>query len=212
MRDIPVFSTENGVASLGLKEIPYSAEAYITVQDTQAPAEFLEECAAFCRSCGAERIYAKEHGFLERYPLHTAVWRMMRPIEGLPETDAALMPVTQQTIEQWRALYNSRMAGVPNAAHISFFDGKKLLAHGEGYFVHRGGTLLGIGIAGGTRIDAVIAAQRGCGREVLLALSHALSGDEIVLEVASENTRALRLYASLGFIRTAELSRWYRIE
>ncbi len=40
MRDIPVFSTENGVASLGLREIPYSAEAYITLQDTQAPAEF----------------------------------------------------------------------------------------------------------------------------------------------------------------------------
>ncbi len=149
---------------------------------------------------------------MEAYPLHTAIWRMQRPVEGLPEADAALMPVTQQTIEQWRALYNSKMAGVPNAAHISFFDGKKLLARGEGYFVHRSGTLLGIGIAGGTRIDAVIAAQPGCGRDVLLALSHALSGEEIVLEVASENTRALRLYDSLGFIRTAELSRWYRIK
>jgi hypothetical protein len=34
MRDIPMFTTEYGVASLVLKEIPYQAAAYITIQDS----------------------------------------------------------------------------------------------------------------------------------------------------------------------------------
>ena len=35
MKDIPVFTTDFGVASLILKEIPYRGEAYIRIQDLQ---------------------------------------------------------------------------------------------------------------------------------------------------------------------------------
>ena len=34
MKDFPVFTTENGVASLILKEIPYRGEAYIHLRDS----------------------------------------------------------------------------------------------------------------------------------------------------------------------------------
>jgi ribosomal protein S18 acetylase RimI-like enzyme len=37
-------------------------------------------------------------------------------------------------------------------------------------------------------------------------------GAQIVLQVASTNEKALRLYEKMGFIRTKEISRWYRIE
>lgn len=211
MRDIPVFTTEAGVASLILKEIPYTAEAYIKLQDSQDPQKLLKECCDFCAAVGAQRIYASGHAILEKYPLHTALWLMCRQREGLPETDASLFPVQKQTLEQWRTLYNKKMHGIPNASYMTSLDAQELLAKGNGYFVHRSDTLLGIGVASGDRVNAVIAATPGAGKDVLLALNHALSGELITLEVAAANTRAISLYSSLHFIKTAELSRWFRI-
>lgn len=211
MRDIPVFTTEYGVASLVLREIPYRQEAYIRIQDTAFPKEFLEECVTFCRMAGAEKIYATGHDFLKMYPLHTAVWRMQRSMENLPETDAMTMPVTEQTLEQWRDIYNSAMSAVPNASYMDTADARKMLEHGEGYFVHRAGRLLGIGIAAAGTVQTIAAVVPGTGKDVLLALTHALFGDMIELEVASANTRAINLYKKLGFIRSAELSRWYSV-
>ena len=45
----------------------------------------------------------------------------------------------------------------------------------------------------------------------MLALAHAVSEDSITLEVASVNERALHLYEELGFVKTREISRWYKI-
>lgn len=70
MKDFPCFATDDGVASLILKEIPYRQEAYIRFQDVQPGrlAPFLEECVSFCRMAGAEKIYAQGHRELARYP------------------------------------------------------------------------------------------------------------------------------------------------
>ena len=84
MRDFPVFTTENGVGSVVLREVPYKGEAYITIQDTQCPQAFLADCVAFCRMAGAERIYATGHKSLEAHPLYTSVLLMQRSKEGLP--------------------------------------------------------------------------------------------------------------------------------
>lgn len=211
MKNIPVFTTENGAASLILKEIPYSQAAYIQIQDTLEPEKLLAECVDFCRAVGAERIFAANHPYLERYSFHTAIWQMVRSREGLTDTDAALFPVTEQTLEAWRELYNRRMADVPNASYMTAADARQMLNRGDGYFVHRGEILLGIGMASGERIDAVVSAQSGAGQAVVLALNHALSGERITLEVASANERAVRLYEHMGFIPAQELSRWYRV-
>lgn len=211
MRDIPMFSTEYGVASLILREIPYRQEAYVRIQDTAYPEEFLQECVSFCRMAGAEKIYATNHDHLHKYPLYTAVWVMQRPMDNLPETDAMTFPVTEQTLDRWQELYNQAMAGVPNAAYMDKKDAQEMLNRGDGYFVHRDGELLGIGIAAAETIHAVIACKPGSGQDVLLALTHALTGEQIILQVASANGRALRLYERLGFIKTAELSRWYQV-
>ena len=65
MKDFPMFTTEYGVASLLLKEIPYKETAYIIIRSSQEPEELLKECISFCRMVGAEKIYARGHEFLE---------------------------------------------------------------------------------------------------------------------------------------------------
>ena len=47
---------------------------------------------------------------------------------------------------------------------------------------------------------------------VVLALCHALTADTAMLEVASNNDRAVRLYDRLCFVPVAELSRWYIVK
>ena len=211
MKDIPVFNTENGVASLFLREIPYRKRAHIKLQSTQNPEALLRECVDFCRLCGAEWIDAAGHAYLEQYPLITAILAMQRPKEGLAETDACLYPVTESTVQQWLDIYNERMADIPNAAYMDSADGKELLKTGDGYFVHRDGKLLGIGKAAGDFIDTVISVVPGMGETVALALASVLTEDTVKLMVASENHRAVGLYQRMGFVKTKELSRWYKI-
>lgn len=211
MKDIPVFDTEHGVASLFLREIPYRGRAHIKIQSSQEPDKLLEECVAFCRMCGADWIDAAGHEYLSRYPLNATLYRMQRSREGMPQTDACLFPVTPENVQQWLDIYNERMAHVPNAAYMDSADGRELLKSGDGYFVHRDGQLLGIGKAAVDFLDTVIAVQPGMGETVVLALTELLTEDIVRLMVAGENTRAVRLYERMGFVKVKELSRWYRV-
>ena len=199
------------ISSIVLKEIPYSGAAYITIHDASDPKGFLLECTDFCKAVGAEKIYASGHEILDVYPLYTAVLKMSAPITAFPETETALFPVTEQTISRWREIYNEKMTDVPNASYMSERAGADLLQKGNGYFVHHNGELYGIGIASENVIHCVASVIPGKGREIVLALLHALTSDPVELEVASENLRAIRLYESMGFMKTQELSRWYKI-
>ena len=212
MKDIPVFTTQNGAASLTLRETPYRGIAYIKIQSSLEPAALIEECVQFCTMCGAERIVATGHPALEKYPLRNAVILRQRPLAGLPDTDAALFPVQAHTLKQWLEIYNTGMKNVANAAWMTEKDGQEMLQKGDGYFVHRGDTLLGIGKASYDKIGAIVAVQKGAGADVVLALCHALTADTAMLEVASNNDRAVRLYDRLGFVPVAELSRWYIVK
>lgn len=211
MKDFPVFTTEYGVASLVLKEIPYQATAYVIVRDSLEPEKLLEECVSFCRMCGAERICATGHEWLERYPVETVILEMRCRTDDLPDTDAALFPVQEQTLDEWRRIYNEKVCKVPNGARMTEKDAKEMLRKGEGYFVHRGNVLLGIGKVGGGTMEWVASVRPGSGREVVAALAHAISGDVVTLTVANNNEKAVRLYERLGFIRVKDVSRWYRV-
>ena len=211
MKDIPMFTTEYGVASLILKEIPYKATAYIKVRSTDEPEKLLAECVQFCRMCGADIVDASGDPFLETYPLTTAMYAMQCPWDALAKMDACLFPVTEQTLPQWLQIYNDRMANVANSAYMDSRDGRELLKAGDGYFVHRDGKLLGIGKAAGDTIDAVVTVERGIGETVVRTLATALTSETVRLTVASTNAKALALYERLGFVKTAEISRWYRV-
>lgn len=211
MKDIPVFTTENGAASLILREIPYTNTAYVRIQASESLTALVEECVSFCRAVGAEQVYGAGHDGLASYPFHTAVINMKADRENIADTDAALFPVQEKTLSRWLELYRQKVRHVPNGAWMTDADGKEMLIAGEGYFVHREGKLLGIGRVSGGKLLFLASFQPGAGAEVVKALCHAVTEDTVSLEVASSNQKAVSLYESLGFIPAAELSRWYKI-
>ena len=210
MRDIPVFDTENGVGSLALREIPYRAEAYITVGAVSDGEAFLKEAAEFCTAVGAEKIYATGHSSAEVYPHYNTVLLLAADRDALEESDAKLFPVTEETAEKWRELYNDKFLKVPNAATITSQDMKSLMH--SCYFVHWDGQLVGIGKAEGDRIGAIAAFVPGAGRDVVLALAHALPQQRVTIEVATANPKARALYERLGFIAVEERIKWYKVK
>ena len=211
MKDIPVFTTEYGVASLIFREIPYQGIAYIRIQASQDPENLLRECISFCRIVGADRIYATGHEYLEAYPLYTAVWQMACLRKSLGQTDAALWPVTEETADRFRKLYNEKVRKIPNAAWMDHGDLRQMLAGGEGYFVHREGKLLGIGRVAGEELRFLASVSAGAGADVVRALASVSEEERCVLDVASANHKAISLYERLGFLKTGERSRWFRV-
>ena len=212
MRDFPVFTTEHGAASLILKEIPYRKEAYIRIQSTQEPEKLLEECVSFCTACGAEKVYAAGHNILEAYPLHTRVLQMRGDLFISEEEIPAMFPVTEQTVAKWRALYNEKMKDVDNASTLEARDEARILSSGGAYFIHDSGTPLGIGWLEDNKLSAIAALKPGAGELLCKAMQSLIPQQQIILEVASTNKKALRLYKRLGFVNSAEVSRWYRIK
>ena len=211
MKDIPMFTTEFGVASLILAEIPYRSIAYIRLQTASDPLALLNECVSFCRACGADHIYATGDDSLTRFPFHTAVLKMQIDAAQLPETEAKLFPVLPENLEQWRALYNQRFADVPMSAYMTEKAAKQMLADGSGYFVHKGGKLLGIGKFADNKLEAVATAIPGTGQDAVAALCTLATDSIITLEVAGANARAVKLYKKMGFVAVQKLSEWYEI-
>ena len=211
MRNIPLFTTEFGVASLVLEKIPYSGQAYIVIQNTNEPDRLLQECVAFCHTAGAVSVYATGAAFLEKHPLYTTVIAMSRSLIGLPLTDAVLIQVQKESLSDWRELYNEKMRNVPNAAFLTIRDSEKLLQEGNCYYIYKNNALIGIGVAENGAIKAIASVVPGGGKDAVLALCGALHSDTVSLEVAANNIPAVKLYTSLGFAEIGTISRWYQI-
>ena len=213
MKNIPIFTTDWGVATLLLKAIPYKGIAYIRLQDVQPGhiRELCEECAQFCRAAGAERVIASGHQELERYPYHASVLTMRLSGFERPLGEACLFPVTEQTVARWRQIYNEKMRDVDFAETMTAHDEKEILASGGAYFVHINGGLLGIGWMEGSELRAIASTVPGMGETVARAIFALADSDCIQLQVASTNERAIRLYERMGFIKTGEKDRGYRI-
>lgn len=207
MKDIPVFTTEYGVASLSLGQIPYRGTAYVHVRSCPPGclADLVSECAGFCRAAGAEHIFWTAEDVPESP--HSIIYEMRRPWDVNPELVENLFPVTEQTAAQWRRIHNECMAQVDHAAYLTEADEKNLLRIGA-YFIHRSGELLGIGWMEDDTIRAIASVKPGAGERIVHTLMSLTRGD-LRLEVASTNTRAIRLYERLGFIKTGEVRRWY---
>lgn len=212
MKDIPMFTTDSGVSSLILKEIPYKQLAFIHVQDVQSGQlkPHLEECISFCRMLGAEKILAKGHEELQSYPLHSVVVEMTL-MHDQREPEANLWPVTQESVTKWREIYNEAMGKFDNHATLTFHDEKRIVQSGGAYFVHRDGALLGIGWMDGQELLALVSVIPGMGETVARTLFTTVGSDKITLEVVSDNLRAVKLYERMGFVKTREVSRWYRM-
>ena len=83
MKNIPMFTTEYGVANLFLKNVPHSGAAFIQILSTSNCFELLKECRDFCRAIGAERIYASGHDALGQLPVYTKTLSMSLKAEVL---------------------------------------------------------------------------------------------------------------------------------
>ena len=214
MKDIPVFTTEYGTASLILKEIPYRQVAYVRILGTVFGMlkDLLAECVTFCTMAGAEQIYAAGEEDLTEYPLYTAVYEMRGEAVVDTQMICSLFPVTDATVSRWRNIYNEKMRSVDNAGTLTAFDEKQIVSSGGAYFVHKDGQLLGIGWMDDTKLLTIAAAEPGMGRHVMHSLLSLVEGATVTLEVASTNVRAIRLYEKMGFVKSREISRWYRIK
>lgn len=213
MRDFPIFTTDTGVSSLLLKEIPYKREAYIRIGDVQNDGfeEHLKECVSFCRMAGAERVLATGHEKLEAYPLEAALLEMRGTAWVEPEKIKNLFPVTEATVSTWRGYHNEKLRNVTCAATLTTREEGEILAEPGAYFVHDNGELLGIGWLEDTHLRTVAAMKPGAGETVMHTLMSLVEGATMTLEVASTNGRAIRLYEKLGFLTTGERQRWHRV-
>ena len=211
VRNIPMFTTEYGVAVLVLEKIPYTREAFVRIHSSMEPEILLGECVDFCKAAGAETVYGCGHEYLENFPIHTAIIAMERMKKDLPVTDCSLQPVQPHEVDSWREDYNRRMAGIPNGAYLTIRGCQELVAKGGCYYVRKGEETIGLGVVNGDQIDAVASLKAGCGREVLLALCTAVAGNRVRLEVADQNIPAVKLYKSLDFVAKETISRWYKI-
>ena len=209
MKDIGIFPTQYGVASLILREIPYRHEAYIRVQDVQegALSLLLDECADFCRACGAEKILwtgvdAEAEPAMTVLRMQGTAWVNSSMVEQL-------FPVTEKTAAQWRKIYNDRMRFVPQARTLSFADEKEIAESCGTYFIHHHGELLGIGWLEDTHLLAIASCKPGAGERVTHTLMSLIEGANMTLEVADRNQKAIALYEKLGFLPTGIFSKWY---
>lgn len=213
MKDFPVFSTDYGVSSLILREVPYRQEAYIHIQDVQPGgfSEHLRECVSFCRMAGAERIYASGHSLLETFSRQICVYEMRGTAWVDPDKLENLFPVTPETVSRWRSIMNERLRDVDNAATLTASDEKKILQSGGAYFIHHEGELLGTGWMEDTKLLLVAAVKPGAGERVMHTLMSLVEGTDMTIEVASTNIRALRLYEKLGFLTLRTVLQWYDV-
>ena len=115
MRDIPIFSTDNGAATLILSKVPYTKEAYIDIKGCSCLDAFIDECRSFCVMAGATQVYAAGDDALEQYTMHCCMAEMCCRKEMLPKTEAILRPVDSDSLEAWLSSYKDKMRDSPAA-------------------------------------------------------------------------------------------------
>lgn len=213
MKDFPVFTTQTGVSSLILKEVPYRSTAYIHIQAVQPEGlqDHLAECVSFCRMVGAERVYGTGQEALAQYPPYMHLLEMRGTAWVDKSLLCSLFPVTEQTVARWRQIYNESMLTVDNAQTLEARDEAKILSSGGAYFIHDNGKLLGIGWMDDTKLLAVAGAVHGAGERLMHTLMSLVEGADMTIEVASTNEKAIRLYEKLGFLRTNTVCTWYTV-
>ncbi len=212
MRDIPIFTTDQGVASLELSQIPGKGCAYVRIRDVREGklVPFLRECGNFCANAGAERIFASGKGVEAVLPEQAVIWEMEGPVQ--PDFGASLMPVTEKTVESWRQRYNEAMQPVDHARLLAWTERNRILESGGAYFVCDEAGPIGLGWVEGQKLLALAAFLPGQGARVFKTLMGLVPGDKLTLEVASTNLRALRLYERFGFQKIRAVDRWYSTE
>lgn len=211
MKDLPMFTTEFGVASLTLSNIPYTKAAYVQIQDSCEPVQLVKDCLDFSIAVGAESVYATGDKCLKSYPLHTSVLELECVKNNLPPTHAVLQELSEEDMERWRQIYLTRMKNVHNAAYISAADMKRYFEQNKCFFVILDSQEIGIGMVDDNEIRAVAGIVPKMGKDLVSALATQISGDPIKVTVSEQNKPAMHLYERLGFRCARIIANWYKI-
>ena len=211
MKNIPLFTTDFGVAELILEEVPYKKEAYVRLLSSCEPEKLLEECIAFCRTVGVDAVFASGDLFLEKYPLYTELIRMQCYNVLKPNEKLHLCPVNTDNFSLWCDIYNKYMRSVPTAVTIG--NHNKRLYHGgkNCYFVYDGDALIGIGMVCDNTVDVVIRTVPGRGEDVMRTLCCAISDFPVTVVVAKNNFSAVSLYKRMGFLEIESTCKWFAV-
>ena len=217
MKNIPMFTSSYGLATLILKEIAWNGRAYVLVRSVwnDQIAALLDECRSFCRAVGAEEIYASWDA--EELPAEHA-WDMIDmacPKSALPapRQTVELEQATPETAEDYLRIYNQCFRDVPAAAS---YDRKSLEPlYGEDliWLAKVRGQYAAVAEISKEGLEgiAVLPEFRGLGFDLAAAVLRMVPSTEVRLKVASTNVRARRLYDRLGFAEVGISRRWYRL-
>ncbi len=200
MKDIPIFTGCDGIATLILRQIPYRGEAYVLVRSVFTSLEAcLHECESFCRAAGADRVYFSGNADFSDYCVYASLIERKILRSQLPQTTALAIPT--QTPDEWVQLYHERFRNVPAASCCRTAE--------KAYDIVKDGIRIGIGQIDGDRILSLASIARGNGTDCLCALAKLCEGDTLRLLCAQQNIPAMKLYDKLGFSRGETKEVWY---
>lgn len=209
MKDIPAFTTENGIASLVLRDIPYSKRAYVSIVSSDNIDTLMEDVIRFCKALDTQELLGYGEIFAGRYPLEETVLLMEGPKVNVDTV--VLKPVCEEDAKQFCALYNEKMKHLKTVCLMTLKEANRLICGKQAYFILENDCRIGFGVVTENEIRALAAMTPGTGKKVVCALGRLISGDRIRLEVAGSNTKALQLYDGLGFKCVKVMERWYKI-
>lgn len=217
MKNIPLFTSAYGVATLILREISWSGSAYVLIRSVwnDQISELLEECRGFCRAVGAEAIYAAWE--LEELPGEHAydMIGMACPKSALPapRQTVELEQVTPETAEEYLRIYNQCFRAVPSAASYDRKSLEPLYGEDLTWLAKVNGQYAAVAEISKEGLEGigVLPEYRGIGYDLAATVLQMVPNPVVRLKVASTNARALRLYERMGFAAETVVRRWYRI-
>ena len=204
MKDFPIYTCSDGIASLILREIPYRQEGYILLRSVFTDVRaLLRTCEGVCRAAGAERIYCSGGFDLSDYPIHARLVLRRIAVADLPETAAVAVPVSSEESTEWTRLHRERFSAVVMAASC--------VCAKNAYWVEENGSRIGLGHFHGSRLDSFASLVGGKGQDCLCALAREMHTQTLELLCAEENRPAMRLYDRLGFSVGTLREAWHTV-
>lgn len=203
MKDIPIFTVPDGMATLILREIPTRREGYVLVRAVFTTLDaLLCECERFCRAAGAETVYFGGNADFSAYPVYARLVEREIDCARLPRTTASARPVAKEERAEWERHYRERFQDVPLAQSAPKLE--------NACFIVENGERIGLGQVEGETLRVVASLKKGCGADCVAALAAASGARRLKLLCAEENLPAMRLYDRLGFTVEGVREIWYR--
>lgn len=216
MKNIPLFTSSFGLATLILREIPWSGRAYVLVREVWGDAAaLLDECRGFCRAAGAGEVYAAWAEGFETLPAAHAYDMLAMSCQkaALPVGTLPLVPLSRENAGAYLDIYGRCFRDVPGAASYDRKSLEPLYDEELAWLVPVEGGYGAIAEISKTGLEgiAVLPEHRGLGYPLAATVLQMVPNSTVHLKVASTNHRALMLYRRLGFTESGLARPWYQL-